>query len=37
MYTKFKQHLANQLDEIRSAGLFKGERIITSPQRARVW
>jgi glycine C-acetyltransferase len=36
MYTKFKQHLANQLDEIRSAGLFKGERIITSPQRARV-
>jgi glycine C-acetyltransferase len=36
MYTKFKQHLADQLDEIRSAGLFKGERVITSPQRARV-
>ena len=36
MYTTFKQHLANQLDEIRAAGLFKGERVITSPQRARV-
>lgn len=36
MYTTFKQHLSTQLDEIRSAGLFKGERVITSPQRARV-
>ena len=36
MYTTFKKHLENQLDEIRSAGLFKGERVITSPQRARV-
>ncbi len=36
MYTTFKQHLATQLDEIRAAGLFKGERVITSPQRARV-
>jgi glycine C-acetyltransferase len=36
MYTTFKQHLENQLNEIRAAGLFKGERVITSPQRARV-
>ena len=36
MYTAFKQHLESQLDEIRSAGLFKGERVITSPQRSRV-
>ncbi|MCC6124087.1 MAG: glycine C-acetyltransferase [Pirellulales bacterium] len=36
MYTSFKSHLTNQLEEIRAAGLFKGERVITSPQRARV-
>jgi glycine C-acetyltransferase len=36
MYTAFKQHLANQLQEIKDAGLFKGERVITSPQRAKV-
>jgi glycine C-acetyltransferase len=36
MYTTFKPHLNSQLEEIRSAGLFKGERVITSPQRARV-
>jgi glycine C-acetyltransferase len=31
-----KEHLAQQLRGIREAGLFKGERIITSPQQARV-
>jgi glycine C-acetyltransferase len=36
MYTTFKPHLAQQLQEIKDAGLFKGERVITSPQRARV-
>ncbi|NQT41441.1 MAG: aminotransferase class I/II-fold pyridoxal phosphate-dependent enzyme [Planctomycetes bacterium] len=36
MFGAMKQHLAGQLGEIREAGLFKGERIITSPQRARV-
>ena len=30
------QHLADQLDEIRKAGLFKGERVLSSPQRAHV-
>ncbi len=36
MFGAMKQHLAGQLGEIREAGLFKGERVITSPQRARV-
>ncbi len=34
MYTKIKDHLNNELESIRSAGLFKNERIITSPQGA---
>ena len=28
MYGAIKQHLAGQLDEIRKAGLFKGERVL---------
>ena len=32
----FKQHLHDQIGQIRAAGLFKGERVLTSPQRARV-
>ena len=32
MYGKIKEHLQQELDEIREAGLFKEERIITSPQ-----
>lgn len=36
MYGPIRQHLSAQLDEIRSAGLFKGERVLTSPQRAHV-
>jgi len=36
MFGSMKEHLIDQLDEIRGAGLFKGERILTSPQRARV-
>ena len=31
-----KTHLARQLDEIRQAGLYKTERVITSPQDARI-
>lgn len=31
-----QSHLVRQLDEIRQAGLFKHERVITSPQGARV-
>ena len=36
MFGKMKEYLAGQLDEIRAAGLFKSERVITSPQRARI-
>ncbi|MBI4024264.1 MAG: glycine C-acetyltransferase [Verrucomicrobia bacterium] len=32
----FRQQAAQQLEEIRAAGLFKAERILTSPQRARI-
>lgn len=34
MYGKIKQYLQNELEEIKEAGLFKEERIITSPQGA---
>ncbi len=36
MYGKIKEHLQNQLEEIENAGLFKKERIITSPQEAEI-
>lgn len=36
MYGTFKDHLQNQLNEIESNGLFKRERIITTPQGAVV-
>lgn len=36
MYGKFKQHIQNQIDEIREAGLYKAERVITTPQGSRV-
>jgi glycine C-acetyltransferase len=32
----FQQHLEKQLADIRAAGLYKGERVITSPQDARI-
>lgn len=32
MYSKIKEHLANELNSIREAGLYKKERIITSSQ-----
>ena len=34
MYGKIKEHLQKELEEIKEAGLFKEERIITSPQDA---
>lgn len=34
MYGKIKEHLAKELREIEEAGLYKKERIITSPQGA---
>jgi len=36
MFGKIKSHLSQQLDQIRQAGLYKDERIITSPQQARI-
>lgn len=36
MYDNFQNQLARQLDEIRSAGLYKSERRLTSPQQAHV-
>ena len=35
-YDRVKQYLEDQLSQIRSAGLYKGERVITSPQRAHI-
>ncbi|HDZ14474.1 hypothetical protein LCGC14_0977120 [marine sediment metagenome] len=34
MYGKIKEHLQNEIDQIKEDGLFKTERIITSPQDA---
>lgn len=36
MYGKIKEHLQKQLQEIDDAGLYKRERIITSPQEAEI-
>jgi glycine C-acetyltransferase len=36
MYGKIKQHLQDELNGIQEAGIFKRERVITTPQGARV-
>jgi glycine C-acetyltransferase len=36
MYGSIRDHVRATLDEIRAAGLYKGERVITSPQAARI-
>ena len=36
MYGKIKEHLQQTLAEIREAGLYKSERVITSAQRAEI-
>ena len=36
MYGKIQNQLENQLSEIREAGLYKNERVIESPQDARI-
>jgi len=36
MFGAMRAHLIDEIRQIRQSGLFKGERIITSPQRARV-
>ncbi|MFM8568810.1 MAG: glycine C-acetyltransferase [Candidatus Kapaibacterium sp.] len=36
MYGAFQSHLADELSSIRTAGLFKEERIVTSPQSTEI-
>jgi len=36
MYGKIREHLRKEISEIREAGLYKEERIITSPQDAEI-
>ncbi|MCA8982877.1 MAG: glycine C-acetyltransferase [Planctomycetaceae bacterium] len=36
MNDRFREHLRQQLAEVRSAGLYKGERLLESPQDAHV-
>ncbi|MCK4560706.1 MAG: glycine C-acetyltransferase [Calditrichia bacterium] len=36
MFSSMKSHLVNELEQIKDAGLFKDERIITSPQDAKI-
>jgi glycine C-acetyltransferase len=36
MYGKFEAHLRKKIEEIESAGLYKRERVIASPQQAEV-
>jgi glycine C-acetyltransferase len=36
MYGKIKSYLSNELSEIKEAGIFKRERVITTPQGANV-
>ncbi len=36
MSDPFLEHLRSQLDDIRDAGTFKAERVITTPQEARI-
>lgn len=36
MYDKLKNHLENEIHDIKKSGLYKEERIITSPQGAEI-
>ncbi|MBN2022696.1 MAG: glycine C-acetyltransferase [Pirellulales bacterium] len=36
MYDSLKKHLIGQLDDIRASGLYKAERVIATPQGARI-
>ena len=36
MHDSIKTHLANELSDIRKAGLYKSERVITTPQNAQI-
>lgn len=36
MSTRFLEHISGQLDQIRSAGTYKSERVITTPQNSSI-
>src|SRR4051812_24681209 len=36
MFSRIREHLRNELDQIRKAGLYKKERLITTPQNAKI-
>ena len=36
MFGAFQSHLKTQLEEIRTAGLYKSERVIETPQDAHI-
>jgi len=36
MYGPIREHLAGELEQLRNSGLHKHERVITTPQRARI-
>ena len=36
MFGAMKDHIANEIEQIKEAGLYKSERIITSPQQAEI-
>ena len=36
MYQAFQKHLQQEISDIRDAGLYKNERVITSPQDALI-
>src|SRR2546423_304434 len=36
MFSRLRKHLSNELEQIRKAGLYKNERLITTPQNAKI-
>ena len=36
MYGKFQNFLTEELSNIKAAGLYKNERVITTPQKAEI-
>src|SRR5437868_8323762 len=36
MFSRIREHLRNELEQIRKAGLYKNERLITTPQNAKI-
>ena len=36
MFSRLREHLSGELDQIRKAGLYKNERLITTPQNSKI-